>query len=289
MNAWVNHWPTLSAPVENATLRIISHGGGVQTSALCIMAARGDLGPMPDAAIFADTGSEPAAVYEYLDYLAPLLPFPLLRLSRPGPTLGEHALANASLPLKGRSTIPLFTADPNGMMRKQCSTDWKTRVVKRAAKAMLRQKLGIDPRQRLPIGATIEQWIGISTDEKERARFNSDRVIFNRYPLIEADFNRRHCLQYMEDRQYRQPPRSACKFCPYRSDAEWQDMKDNAPADFAEACDYDAAFRPGWLGMTGAAFVHRSRAPLAEVDFSRRDPRQMAWGFIEECEGTCGV
>lgn len=288
MNAWVNHWPTLSAPVAAPVLRIISHGGGVQTSALCLMAARGDLGPMPDCAIFADTGDEPAAVYEYLDYIAPLLPFPLLRLRRDGRTLGENCVSNATAVLKGQCTIPLHLT-PDGIMPKQCSTEWKTRVVMRAAKAMARAKLGLGPRQRFPVAAVIEQWIGISTDEKERVRTNSDRVFYNRYPLIEVNRDRRACLSYLAERQYTKPPRSACVFCPYRGNDEWQEMKDTAPADFAKACAFDAAFRPGWLGMTGEAFVHPSRQPLAEVDFNRADPRQGLLGFINECSGTCGV
>jgi hypothetical protein len=50
------------------TLRVLSLGAGVQSTALAILAARGHL-PRPDAAIFADTGWEPAAVYAHLDRL----------------------------------------------------------------------------------------------------------------------------------------------------------------------------------------------------------------------------
>ncbi len=38
---------------------IISLGAGVQSSAMALMAAKGEITPMPDAAIFADTQSEP--------------------------------------------------------------------------------------------------------------------------------------------------------------------------------------------------------------------------------------
>ena len=53
---------TISRPVENAALRVISLGAGVQSSVMALLAARGEIGPMPDAAIFADTQWEPAAV-----------------------------------------------------------------------------------------------------------------------------------------------------------------------------------------------------------------------------------
>jgi hypothetical protein len=37
-------------------LRIISLGAGVQSTTLALMAAAGEIGPMPDCAIVADTG-----------------------------------------------------------------------------------------------------------------------------------------------------------------------------------------------------------------------------------------
>jgi hypothetical protein len=43
-------------------LEVISLGGGVQSSAMALMAEQGILLPRPDAAIFADTGHEPDAV-----------------------------------------------------------------------------------------------------------------------------------------------------------------------------------------------------------------------------------
>lgn len=51
-----------------ATLNIISLGAGVQSSTMALMAAHGEITPMPDAAIFADTQAEPKAVYEWLDW-----------------------------------------------------------------------------------------------------------------------------------------------------------------------------------------------------------------------------
>jgi len=60
-------------------LRVLSLGAGVQSTALALMAAHGEVGPMPDCAIFSDTGWEPAAVYEHLARLRSgnVLPFPV--------------------------------------------------------------------------------------------------------------------------------------------------------------------------------------------------------------------
>ena len=65
-HAWLEEQPP--DPVE-----ILSLGAGVQSSTLALMAARGDIKP-PKAAIFADTGWEPAKVYDYLEWLEEQLP-----------------------------------------------------------------------------------------------------------------------------------------------------------------------------------------------------------------------
>ncbi len=60
-------------------LRALSLGAGVQSTTLALMAAHGEIGPMPDCAIFADTGWEPQAVYDHLAWLMSpnVLPFPV--------------------------------------------------------------------------------------------------------------------------------------------------------------------------------------------------------------------
>jgi hypothetical protein len=61
-------------------LNILSLGAGVQSSTMALMAAEGELTPMPDCAIFADTGAEPKHVYDFLDYVESLVPFPVHRV-----------------------------------------------------------------------------------------------------------------------------------------------------------------------------------------------------------------
>jgi hypothetical protein len=73
-------------------LRILSLGAGVQSSTVALLAAEGAIPPL-DCAIFADTGSEPAAVYAHLDRLIPALPFPVYRVKAAGREgLGDEIL-----------------------------------------------------------------------------------------------------------------------------------------------------------------------------------------------------
>ena len=64
---------------DRQPIDVISLGAGVQSTTMVLMAAHGELTPMPRAAIFADTGAEPRAVYEHLDWLRSpnVLPFPV--------------------------------------------------------------------------------------------------------------------------------------------------------------------------------------------------------------------
>lgn len=60
-------------------LRALSLGAGVQSTTMALLAAHGEVRPMPSCAIFADTGWEPRAVYDHLEWLMSgnVLPFPV--------------------------------------------------------------------------------------------------------------------------------------------------------------------------------------------------------------------
>src|SRR5438874_4506408 len=68
---------TVPAPAQSETagcgvappLRILSLGAGVQSTTVLLMALHGEFPERLDAAIFADTGWEPRAIYRHLDWL----------------------------------------------------------------------------------------------------------------------------------------------------------------------------------------------------------------------------
>lgn len=274
----------LSRPLEEPRLRVLSLGAGVQSSTLAIMAARGDLGVMPDCAIFADTGAEPSSVYAYLEYLTELLPFPVHVVS--SGNLRTQLMDPAA---KKNGRPPLFIRNRNGTVgfsRRQCTGDFKIDpIVKK-----VRELMGLRRGQHGPKNPAVEQWIGISTDEIVRVKRSKHRFIHNRHPLIEARMSRQACLAYLTERQYRLPPKSACTFCPFHTDTMWRDMKENDPESFEDACLVDEALREHQTIGIGIPFLHRSCRPLREIDFSNAEDRgQGALGFTVECEGMCGV
>ncbi|MEM9341127.1 MAG: hypothetical protein AAGA66_20510, partial [Bacteroidota bacterium] len=51
------------------TKRVLSLGAGTQSTDLLLRSLRGELGPIPDYAVFADVGNEPKGVYRHLEWL----------------------------------------------------------------------------------------------------------------------------------------------------------------------------------------------------------------------------
>ena len=85
-------------------------------------------------------------------------------------------------------------------------------------------------------------------------------------------------------------PKSACIGCPFHDDRFWNDLRVNSPDEFADAVAVDNAIRDGGTmrGMESKQYTHRSRQPLQDVDFTWWQ-QQQSFGFLEECEGMCGV
>lgn len=267
-------------------LTIISLGVGVQSSCMALMAAKGEL-PMPDCAIFADTGYEPKGVYEYLEYLKKILPFPVYVVSNGNikkdiiPWIKEN---------KRMPNAPFFTKDretgKKGMLMRQCTFDYKIVPIKRK----VRELCGITKGKHFPKTKYVEQWIGISTDEIVRMKQSRDKYIYHYHPLIEKKMNRNMCLKWMQDNKYILPTKSACVFCPYHDDAFWLDMKNNRVDEWNDCVALDKFIRQGNKNINSMIYLHRSCVPLNEVDFKEKKIKeQFDFGFNNECEGMCGV
>jgi hypothetical protein len=293
------HHDGLSRPLANPRLRVLSLGAGVQSTTLALMAARGDLVPMPDCAIFADTQSEPAAVYKHLAWLESVLPYPVIRVT--SGNLETDILNGQNTTSHDWCAIPAFVENEAGetaILRRQCTQEYKLHAIV----AEVRRQIGLKPRQSIrhflrlkraePTPPLVEMCIGISTDEIERLTQSRHAYIHARHPLVEARMSRLACERWLTERQYRIPGKSACRFCPFRTDAEWLDMKVNAPIDFAGAVAVDRAIRHGnpFVGMrTSRMALHRSLRPLEEIDFTIPDPTAGRFDFKNECLGMCGV
>lgn len=267
-------------------LEVISLGAGVQSSCMALMAKHGEITPMPDAAIFADVGAEPQSVYDYLDYLEDELPFPVYRV-----TEKDGLLVDVNKGINGTrcSNPPFFTKSEDGekgILLRKCTTDFKIRPLVRKQKELA----GI--KGRLPKEPVVTTWIGISLDEIQRMKVSREKWAQHRWPLIEMRMKRHECINWVIKHGYKQPPRSACWFCPYHSNEEWRRLKNEEPESFQKAVDLDKSIRPEFAGTTHQLYLHRSGIPLDEVDLRTDEEKGQttmfdAWN--NECDGMCGV
>jgi hypothetical protein len=272
-------------------LRVISLGAGVQSTTMALMAAHGEITPMPDCAIFADTGWEPKRVYDHLAWLMSgnVLPFPVHVVS--SGNIREDLLARGSARAARFVTIPAFllSGRKEGMGRRQCTSHYKVEPIRKK----VRELLGVGPRSRVPAGAA-EMWIGISLDEIIRATPSKVGFQVHRFPLLEQRVSRRDCLAWLERNGYPIAPKSSCIGCPFHGDAAWRDIKDNAPDEWVQAVAVDAAIRkpidrPSVVAMKAQQFLHRQLVPLDQVDLSTAEDRGQLNMFNNECGGLCGT
>ena len=297
--------------MSGAMLEIISLGAGVQSTTMALMAGHGEIGPMPAAAIFADTGAEPKAVYEHLDWLMSpnVLPFPVHVVK--WRDLTDDILASARLEdvagrPRGYVAPPFHTLNADGsegMLRRECTQNYKLDPFRHELKRML----GRDPLKpiRMKKGAEplVRSWVGISYDEVHRMKPSRERWWVKRYPLVEGDrrWTRGHCLEWLARHEYPRPPRSACVFCPYLATDQWRKLR-NSPDDWEKVILVDRLIRDfpdrgvARLRRGGKLYVHASCTPLEDVDLSDPYARQgdmmpSSWDrlWANECEGMCGV
>lgn len=232
-------------------MRVLSLGAGVQSTTVLLLSLDGTI-PAYDRVVFADTQDEPASVYDHLARLRELTPVDVVTAGRLSDTLDATFVP-----------IPLFYGD--GMGRRQCTYQYKLRPIRTHLRT-----LGADD---------VDLSLGISVDELERAKDSGLRWCRNVFPLLDLGWTRADCQRYLADRWPHPVARSACVYCPLRSDAAWRDMREHQPDDWARAVAFDRKAR------TRDRYVHRSRIPLEDVQLSLEDAGQLAL----DCEGMCGT
>lgn len=227
---------------------------------------------MPVEAVFADTGWEPRAVYEHLDWLETVSTIPIRRVQFAN--IRERAIANPA-----GVDMPLFVAGKQGpgILRRQCTQRYKIALIRRRVREIMADH-GV---------SRALSMMGISLDEATRMRDSDVKYLTNVYPLIGKRMTRHDCQLWLERHGYPRPPKSACIGCPYHSRAMWSEMARDHPDEFADAVEFDAAMRHARPGFE--AFLHQQRVPLSEVDLSTPADRGQLNLWDDECEGVCGV
>jgi hypothetical protein len=267
------------------TLTVISYGGGVQSTAMIVLAVQGKLGYDVDAALFANVGDDsehPATLAYVRDVMIPwagergLPVHELDRVKRDGSVETLYG----RLMKEGSKSLPIPVRMSNGAPgTRSCTKDFKITVVGKWLKAHGANK--DDP-------ATV--CIGISTDEIQRVG-NKRVEPYERpvYPLIDLGLDRSRCQTVIADAGLPVPGKSSCYFCPFHRPATWADMRRDEPELFWKSADLEATLiaRRKTLGKD-PVFLTRFNKPINEAIAEAPD---MLPGFgpdIDTCdEGYC--
>lgn len=211
------------------TVRAISYGGGVQSTALLVLAAQREIDfPL---AIFANTGddSEHPDTLRYVREVA--MPYAaehgieLVEVKHATETLYQRVMRQQGV------TIPMRL--PSGApANRGCTRDFKVRPI--AAEVKRRGATSDDP-------AIIA--LGISLDEWHRMKDSTVAHEVFAYPLIDRFMDRAACVALIERSGLPVPPKSACWYCPWTSRARWKDRQRNEPAIFAAAVQFERDVR----------------------------------------------
>ena len=265
-------------------IRILSMGWGVQTWTLAAMTAIGEAPPV-DFIVHADTGHEMEGTYSFAKTWTPWLE--------------DHGISVATV--KNNKTdvirhsgvqIPAHFLDQEGgkgIVRRQCTQEWKLRPLRKFAREALREK-GIKR-----VKGSVEMVIGISMDEFMRMKDSNIAYIQNVYPLVDSRMTRAGCISWLEAHNLPSPPKSACTFCPYTSKLGWKNLKRAGGSDWKSAVAVDIAIRnprkdiPG-NKFKGEMFVHSGRVPLPEAINIPEDHGAQQLSLTDACEdGYCWV
>jgi hypothetical protein len=290
-------------------VRVLNLGAGVQSTALLLMDAmvhrwdrRKEVESFIDQvyiydpfafAIFADTQDEPRAVYAHLIKLQAFGTAPILVGS--AGRLGDDLINGINSTGQQYVTIPAFTSategGESGITRRQCTSEYKISVVERIIR---REILGLEPGCPVPDDTKITQSLGLSADEpariiKTRNRFNASGWAEAEFILSDLELERSDCKAFLTSLGLT-VPRSACVFCPFRSNAEWRAIRDHDPEGWARAVEVDEGMRAADLrcdhGLDRRLYLHRSCLPLSKAPID--GPSSESFGFATECQGMCG-
>ncbi|MEU3096884.1 phosphoadenosine phosphosulfate reductase [Streptomyces sp. NPDC006967] len=296
-------------------IRSISYGGGVQSTALLVLAAQRRIDfPLFLFANVGDDSEHPGTLRYVEEYAKPYAAehgIEVVELDRIMQRTGEKRTLWEDLTREGSRSLKIPVRMSNGAPgTRSCTATYKIEVVGRelkrrgatggtVCKTHREQTPGIAchdgtpypcapaprpdcPKCEQPNVATVG--IGISVDEFHRAnnrRTDHERIV---YPLLDLGLRRTDCARIIREAGLPVPPKSSCFFCPFHRPETWHDMRRSEPELFAKACQLEDVLneRRDTLGKDHV-YLTRFGRPLREAIPDGVDVLPM----FDEADGAC--
>ena len=178
---------------------IISYGGGVQSTALVVLAMQ--RGWRIDEIVHVDLlDAEAPNTREYVKCFAGWLRETYNRSI----TILQRDLYGDMLARPAFTPAPWRAKDGSFMLKRQCTRQYKVEPIRRYLYQQYKRE-------------KIQLMLGIGVDEFHRMRDSGFKRIENVYPLVDERLTRNDCRAILERAGLATPPKSSCWFCPYRS------------------------------------------------------------------------
>lgn len=245
-------------------ITLLSLGGGVQSSALAVMAYSDQWPeiPSPDAVIRSEIHAETPETNHFLrEHLYPWLEKMEATVHIiDGGSLYRHTIQSARE--KNYTPLPVWSETETGEigpLPHDCCHETKVKPIIKKTRSLL----GIKPREHASGQVVAEMWLGISLEETNRARPGWEPWLRYRYPLIEQKLDRSDCQQVFQKEDLPTPPRSSCWFCPLQSNDRWKMLVEKHPNHMKAAVKMDEIIRD--KSGDRPCFLHRSGRPIKEI------------------------
>ena len=173
----------------------LSYGAGVgSTALLCHMLD--DIRSGNVDVVFCDHGADWPETYDYVEYIQKTLKITITVLKVE--IQGSKGLYNFYI---DHNTIPFY-----------------------------RYRICTDKSKIRPFNKYIERpcnvFLGITWDERKRAKPNKTKTITSCYPFVEDRTTRDRAIRIIENTGLKIPNKSGCYFCPFQGKAEWKRLFD---------------------------------------------------------------
>lgn len=267
-------------------LHILSLGAGRQSSVMYLMAIAGEIEPLPDYAIFADTGNEPPHVYEQLEYLQVfgnhIVPIIVVDNGNIYDDTMRALDGDGEQVWGGNGTRwvgpPVFSEN-GGPIRRKCTQHYKIKPKEDEIRRLLK----------LHDKSHVIDWRGHTIDEIERAKPDKRQYYIVRWPLLEARMTDHACAMWLERNGYREFRWSACEICPFRL-RDWQTVRElrQMPDSWQRITLLDERIRDlSQFGVERRVYLNDRYQPMDE--FASR-PQAKTAATLFDCDGgACGL
>lgn len=239
---FVDHieWWSEDRDFSDEQLRVLSYGGGTQSTAMLILIYEGWISK-PDIVIHSDTGSELPETVEFIqtakEFVETKLKIPFAIVNSHRGSLHEDYLSKGNIPIIGS---------------RSCTGNFKIAPQRRLIRSIVGRK-----NKHL---ATC--MVGITTDEARRRTESDVKWCSLEYPLLdEFAYSRSECITLNAIHGWT-VGKSGCFCCPYQGGKQWLDLKNNYPELFEIAVEMETKK----MKMKGGKMGLYQERPLSDLE-----------------------